>query len=164
MATLYELTGHYASIMEEIEANGGELTPEAEQKLDAIKTRLDRKVESIAKMILTLEGQADVRAMESERLSKAAEASRKGAERLRQYLIRCLDSLQLKRVQTEIGEVMVRENPPRVSIHPGTTLDSRFLRIRTTTEPNKDAIREALAKGEVIKGCSLVRSKQLEIR
>lgn len=164
MPTLYELSHELAAIMDAVEDNGGELTPELEAELDRVTGPIERKAEWIAKCVIEAESRAEARKAEADRLYKSARIASNAAEASRRYLMRCFAASRTERVETAVGVVAVRLNPPKVEIEPGTQLPAQLVRTKTTVEPDREAIKAAIKAGETIPGCSLVRTRKLVIQ
>jgi hypothetical protein len=68
--------------------------------------------------------------------------------------------------QLEAGPhvLTLRQNPGRVEVTVPQLLPPEYMRQKVTTEPDKTAIKKALASGMVIDGCELVQSWRLDIK
>ena len=85
---LYEIQGEIAGIILEIEASGGEITPEQEKRLDELSLSKEEKVQGICAVIRNKEAEAEAFSQESKRLKERGEAAEREVERLKAYLAR----------------------------------------------------------------------------
>lgn len=91
MANIYQISQDLLAIFDEIEDNGGELTPELEEALYITKEEFKNKIKSYTDVIKLVE--ADITAIKEEklRLSNLQQSKEKLAERLKQIVIDAVD-------------------------------------------------------------------------
>lgn len=124
MAKLYDIAENIKQLEAVLEAmDDGDSTFEAvEQYLNSlVEVDLKDKVENIAKYIKNLEADAEMYKNEKQRLDKLEKSAKKKAEGLEQYLSTMLQSLgydhkNKKKIQTTIGAVGFKKNPPQLQI------------------------------------------------
>lgn len=164
MPTLYELSAEARAIDAAIEDADGELTPEIEAALDALSSDLEDKVTAIVGLVRDMEARADARRSEADRLAASAKRVARQADRLKDYLTRCLDLAGRDRMETRLGRIAVRLNPPSVAIAAGAEVPRDLTRETVQRVPDKTAIKAAIESGRDVPGCSIVRTTRLEIK
>lgn len=97
-----------------LEEAGGEFTPEIEALLEELDGKLDEKIENVALYAREQLVTADAIEAEIARLSARAAAHRKGAERLKNYLLLWMERIGKPKVQGTRCTVAVQNNPPAV--------------------------------------------------
>lgn len=169
---LYQLDNEWATIQEELESlDGQELTPELELKLLKLMSNLDetaqewhRKVDNYCKLIAGLNASAKARKAESDRLKELAGLDQLKADRLKERLKDSLKLRDQKRVKTTLFNLSVCTNSrPSLTIPEEVeNLPDEFTKL--VKEPDKEAIKEALASGQEIEGCQLIVGDHLRIK
>ena len=96
---LWEIGDKYAEVLDKLEANGGELTPELEAALDAIEDDFDEKVRRVAAMIRNDEALAEAWKKEGALHTKRGTAKANGAKGLRSYLAREMKRVEVTKVE-----------------------------------------------------------------
>lgn len=115
MINLYNLSKEFISIFDELEENGGELTPELEEKLKITQDNLKTGVKSLANVIKSLEYECDCVKGEQKRLKDLYDRKQKVIERLTNILLWAINEYGdtkktgVKYVAYETGEVSVRK-------------------------------------------------------
>lgn len=107
---LWEITDEYESVLMEVFAADGELTPELEEKLDGLEGSFLEKVERVALKIRELEGDADKAKAEKDRLYTIEKAYRRAADNLKDYLMRQMSRTGQDRVLTPKMRVRIQKN------------------------------------------------------
>ena len=155
MASLYSID---AAILACIDQETGEIVDPAQ--LDALMMERETKIENVALWLKNLD--ADILAFEAEK--KAFEdriaAAKRRRDSLRTYLT---DALQGQKFSTSKCFVTFRKSKA-VEIIDESALPEMFLRVKTTKEPNKKAISDALKGGAEISGARLVENTSINIK
>ena len=107
---LYELATKFQLLNEILETEGGELTPELEQKLNTLEGTLEDKIDSIGKVIQHLLGDAQKAKTEANRLTKLAVLREKATTRLKLYLLDNMKKIGRNSVETPLFRVRVQTN------------------------------------------------------
>lgn len=159
--TLYELTSKYRTIesMLDNEFITGE---EIQASLDNIKEQIGDKVESIAKIILSLKGDVKSVEAETERLVKRTQGMNNHIEWLKNYLLTEMISSNTYKVKRDLVTVSVADNPPSVEVVNLDLIPTEYRRvIPETWQPDKKAMIEHFREtGEIIVGTDLVLNKK----
>jgi hypothetical protein len=162
--TLYELSETYLHLLDLLEdPDMDALAVEAE--LEQISTELAAKAEAIAGLIRWFEGLADMRKDEGRRMTESARSFDSRADWLREYVLRNMRALDVKRLDTGRFTLAIRQNPRRVDILEPMLIPAEFVRKKIIEEADKRAILEHTATtGEIVPGTQVVRTERLDIR
>ena len=130
------------------------------ERLMELQMEREQKCENVACWIVDLA--AETKAIkEQEMVLKARrEAAEAKADSLKRYLLDALGGEKLK-----TGRVCVSyRKSTSVEVDETADLPAAFQRIKTTTEPDKTAIKEALTAGTEINGCRLVTKTSVVVK
>ncbi|MCP9831855.1 siphovirus Gp157 family protein [Synechococcus sp. HJ21-Hayes] len=158
-----ELTTAISQLAEQLEADDPEQRALALAELEAAllaeegnKAALAAKADATCWVIDHLRGQAVYRQQQAKRLSDLARSDAGRADALEESLVFVLTQLQptATRFSFPNHELSSRKSSS-VVIDDEQALDSEWLAIKTTTQPDKAAIKEALKAGRQITGAQL---------
>ena len=93
-------------------------------------------------------------------MSDRAKAKERKAESLTKYLAAVLDGQKFETARAAINW----RKSKSVRIEFGTELPEEYIRRKVTEEPDKTAIKAALAAGKCIEGCELVETNNISIK
>ena len=99
--TLYDLSMEGVQIRDLLEANEGEITPEIEERLDALMLAGPDRVEAAAMVVKGMEASADACASEAERLAKRASGFHAKAAYLKSRITMALDCAFNGKIKTD---------------------------------------------------------------
>ena len=155
MASLYEID---QAIMACVDAETGEIIdPEA---LDALLMQRDDKLEAVACWIKNLQSDALAYKAEKDAFAARQRAAEKKLESLKRYLS---DALQGQKFSTAKCAVSFRKSVT-VEVEDVKFVPAEWLRVQTSVEPDKTAIKEAIKAGQEISGCKLVENLNITIK
>ena len=156
---LFNINDDMFRLHQQIEENGGELTPELEEQLTITEHERESKCEGYVSVIGQLKSKSELLKKEAKRLLDAARTYDKSVERLEDNLLSSI--VQLGSVKTNFVSISTRRNKS-VEIAEDAELPLEYQRIKT--EPNKTAIKEALESGIDVPGATIVEKFSLLIR
>ena len=148
----YEIAVQFAAIEQELEDNGGELTPDLEARLNQLELEKPQKIDSIVGYIKNLE--LDYSAL-STVLADIGER--------RTVIARKIDSLRTllpllvpegDKYKGLLHQVSWAKNPPKVAILDEKKVPDAYLRFKDP-EPDKKLILDDLKAGATIPGCEM---------
>lgn len=163
-----------ALLMEEEDTpEKSEMLSAAWDTIDGIEGEMKRKIGNVLFYIRELHGDAATLTEQADRMIERAKTKEKAAENLENYIMTCLVRTDTKTIETNAGNVTVRDNPESVNI---LVADDEFvtwakinrpdlLTVPKTPEPkpNRTAIKAALKEGQRIQNAVLTRTKSLKI-
>lgn len=162
---LIDLGAEYNSVMAEIEANDGELTPELEARHDEIVVRLaGSAVNVVTALRLISAGEADLDEWIA-KLERRKASLRKETERWKTAALRGMEGAGINRLEGEINGV-----PVKVGIMQSESVEitgevpaSYSREIPARREPDKVMIKKALKDGADVPGAELRTSSYLRV-
>ena len=156
---LYELTNDLMELEQLLDE--GE---EVEEIMAIIMEQIASKGDGIMSLVRNIESDVESLKNEVKRLEGMIESREKKAERLREYLMRCMLQANIKSLPTVKGTISVRNNQPKVVIEDESKIPEGFKTVKEVTSVNKKELRESLKNGERIEGCHLESSQSLIIK
>lgn len=155
MASLYQID---QAILECLDMETGEIIDA--EKLDALFMEKNQKIENIALWIKNLQADALAYKAEKDAFAERQKAAENKAEQLKKYLVSALDG---QKFSTAKCAVSFRKSEA-VQVDDVNHVPAEWLRIRTTYEPDKAAIKAAIKAGQEITGCKLVENTNISIK
>lgn len=165
MASLYELSAGYASLVDAYDA--AETDEEREDILEMLSTAegdIGEKAEAYAKVIRMKEEEAKAFKAEADRLTKRKQAAENMVTRLKATL---LDSMKLTgqtEIKTSIGRWRVQMNPVSADVTDWTKVPMEF----RTPQPDKidkpSLIKRYKETGEVFEGVEFKQEQGIRFR
>lgn len=171
--TLIDITDDLHAIDDLLAEAGGDVSDPAvceaiESWMTELDTDLKKKVDGYAGYLTELAHRVEVRKAESKRLYNLAATDMNTIRSMKDRLMFALKELGIKKVETMRYVVSVQKNggvaPLDIQV-PAEELPPRFQTVKTTVSSNGEAIRQAIAAGEEVEGCTLMeRGESLRVR
>lgn len=155
MANLYEID---RAILECVDFETGEVVDQ--ERLDGLMMERSAKIESVALWVKNLESDAAAYKAEKEAFAAREKQASEKAKRLKEWLARVCEG---EKFSTAKCAVSFRTSEA-VEIAEGATIPEEYMRTKTTTEPDKTAIKAALKAGAEIDGCRLATKLNTNIK
>ena len=158
-----DLLARHAALFAEIEAAGGEITPEQETELAVLtETREPEKVRAIIQVLGELDANAEAREQLASKYAARAKAQRNCAERLRRGCADAMLAFGQDKIKSSIGTLHLMRSE---SVEIAGPLDERWLRPPKPADPtpDKNAIKAAIKAGTEVSGARLVESHYIKI-
>jgi len=160
---LYEITVELEALDKFIEwyadEHEGEVSPDLQIKLDAIELEYKAKLENIGRLIKHKDAAADAIEHEIIALEKRKKALERQSDWLKQYVLFHLDG---DRFQSPTVEFSLRRSK-RVEVPDESLVPERFLKAQPA-KVDKQGIRDALTKGEVLPFARLIEKMNLQVK
>lgn len=155
MSSLYQID---QEIMACVDLETGEvIDPE---RLESLQMERSQKIENVACWIKNLESDAEAIKAEKEALAKRQVAALAKAEQLKEWLARALEG---QKFSTAKCAVSFRRSET-VEVSDVALIPADLLRVKTTVEPNKTAIKALLKEGREVVGCYLVEKQNVQLQ
>ena len=154
MANLYEID---KSILACIDAETGEMIDP--ERLESLFMERNQKIENIALWIKNLQADAMAYSAEKTAFDKREKAALAKVEALKKYLAHIL---QGEKFSTAKCAVSFRRSE-KVQVDNVKLIPAELLRVKTTVEADKDAIKKAIKAGQQISGCRLLENMNAQI-
>lgn len=159
---LYEISDAIRAALDHIELDeetGEILSADA---LHAVEAEAAEKIEATALYLRELDAEAKAAKAEADRMIARAHALAKKSDTIKQLMLAALPAVGGK-VKTARVTVSIRQSQA-VEIDEGTELPEAFVTTKTTTSPNKVALKDALKGGAAIPGVHLITKESVQIR
>ena len=162
--SLFHISQDYLQLANILESNGGELTPEIEEQLNANSEALQVKASNIAFVIRKMALEEDNISTEIERLKNMLKVKTNSKERLKTYLKTNMEQMDISEIKCDLITVRLQKSKSSDEIVDKEIIPKKFLNKKIDVVPDKVAIKEALESGAKIKGVELKESKSLIIK
>ena len=160
---LYEAVAQYRADLEALADL--DLDPQTyADTLDAISGDIEGKLRAVIAYSLELEIEATGAAAAARRMKERADALTRKHDWLQRYALDAMQATGIGAVETDEFAAKVAKTPPKIVIAEGVELPAEYLRTKVTTEPDKAALKDAIAAGGYVPGVSLVGGYRLAIR
>ena len=166
-----ELTTAVSQLAEQLESDDAEVRAQALAELEAAllaeegnKAALAAKADATCWVIEHLRGQAAYRQQQAKRLNALASGDASRADSLEESLVFVLTQLQPAATRFSFpNHELTSRKSSAVVIDDEEALDPEWLAVKTTTQPDKAAIKEALKAGRQIEGAQLISRRSWRI-
>ena len=161
--TIYEIKNDYLELISKIIENEGEIDSETETALQINRTDLETKGINYAYVIKQLDADCDAIDLEVKRLNALKKVRSNAVERLKANISSAMLLFEVEEIKTPLIKLNFR-NSESVEITNEEVLADKFLVVKTTTSPDKKAIKDAIKNGEVVEGAVISYNKNLQIK
>lgn len=168
METMYDITERYKSVLEMIEMD--ETDEVLKDTLDAIDGEFEEKSDNIVALIKSLElkkggisGQREVFEKEVKTLKDKETSIDNTIANLKKYLCDSMIAVGKPKFKTQRFSYWIQKNTPAVVIDKPESIPEDFYR-KPEPEVNKQAIKEALLKGEALDFAHLEATEGVRFR
>lgn len=162
--TLFELTGQYRELQALVESD--ELPAEViRDTVEALGGQFNDKAIAVAHVIMNLEAASDSIHAASEAMKERAKRVQTRADSLRHYLLYCLQSADVKRLENAELVIKRQSNPPAVYVTDEAAVPDWFW-VQPEPPPkriDKTAVKEALKAGVPVPGAYIESAERLVI-
>ena len=166
-----ELTTAIGQLAQQLEADDDDTRAQALAELEAAllaeegnKQALAAKADATCWVIEHLRGQAAYRQQQAKRLTDLARSDAGRADALEDSLVLVLTRLQPKSTRFSFpNHELSSRRSSAVVIDDAEALDAEWLTVKTSTQPDKAAIKEALKAGHLIPGAQLISRRSWRI-
>lgn len=155
MANLYEID---QAILDCIDTETGEVLDY--ERLTGLQMQRDKKVEAVACWIKNLVADAAAYKAEKEAFAEREKAASKKSERLKEWLATALEG---QKFSSSRCAVSFRKSET-VEVDDVKHIPANLLRVKTTIDPDKTAIKTMLKAGLEIEGCRLVEKINTQVK
>lgn len=159
---LYEFNEAIESaLFEAIDPETGEIVDEsALEKLNALQMEKDEKVESCLIMYKNLLAEAEAINAEKKNLDAREKQAKSKAEWIFRYVEKNLEG---EKFSTPKVSVSYRKSES-IEIIDESAIPEKYIKVKTTTQPDKTAIKKAIKWGEAVMGAKLVENKNMQVK
>ena len=150
-------------IINELVANGGELTDDLQQMLEITQSELNHKATGYAQVIRAMEYDNDIVDAEIKRLQEIKRVRKNAVERLKNALSGAMQQFDMDVIETPISKISFRSSQS-VEIWDETLVPKEYKQQVISTKVDKLAIKKAIKNGESVTGATVVNNKNIQIK
>lgn len=149
---LYELSNDLVALrdLDEIE--------EVQQIKEIIAGEVANKGKGIIQVVRSLESDVDAIKAEIDRLNKIKRVKENNIKRLRDYTKVCMEQMEVKKIETPVGNLTLRKGVSTLKIDDEGKLPSKYIEVVQTYKVNKDLVKSDLKSGIEIEGAYMSES------
>ena len=161
---LYEINDAYEKALSNftVDDETGEIIFDDEE-IKKLEGAFEEKVDNVACYIKSLNALNDSIKAEKQALDERLKTNDKKVESLKKFLAMSLEMRDMKKFETARNKLSFRKSTS-VVINEDAILPNQFVKKVVTEKIDKKAIGEALKNGEVVEGCYLKESNNLQIK
>ena len=159
--SIYNITDDFSQIMAEIESNGGEISPEIDEKLQINQFNLIEKTTNYVHVIKTLDSECDIIDIEIKRLQELKKQRSNFTQSLKDRLKNAMQAMELTEIKTALNKINFRKSES-VEIIDESILPSDVLIYEPKIDKKK--IKEIIKNGGVVLGAEIVVNQNLQIK
>lgn len=156
---LYQIKNEYLTLASQLEQ--GELTPEIEQQLQINEEQLKEKAINYGYVIRSFEYDNDVIDAEIKRLKQLKEQKENAIDKLKNAVSDAMQLYGIEKIDSPTLKISFRKSE---SIEVSDNLDKKYFIEKTTLQPDKNAIKQAIKDGQQIQGAVLVINYNIQIK
>ena len=150
-------------IVNELIANGGELTDELQDQLQITESQMKQKASGYAQVIRAMKYDNDVVDAEIKRLQAIKKVRKNTTERLQNALSDAMQQFEMDVIETPTTKISFRSSQS-VEITDENAIDKQFKTQIITTKIDKMEIKRAIKGGATVDGAELITNKNLQIK
>ena len=162
MFKLYELKELYQNIWELVGDDESDLEA-LETALSQVEDNLEIKAENIAKLIKSIDADAEVIKIEEQRLAKRRKTLENKQKGMKLYLETQLKEMGVDKIQGTLMSVRLQKNPPSVNVLDENKIHEKYWKVVTTRSMDKKLILEDLKAEVEVEGAVIKQEKSLRI-
>jgi len=163
MNSLFKISNDMQLIVNELIANGGELTDELQDQLQITESQMKQKASGYAQVIRAMKYDNDVVDAEIKRLQAIKKVRKNTTERLENALSDAMQQFELDVIDTPTTKISFRSSQS-VEITDENAIDKQFKTQIITTKIDKMEIKRAIKGGATVDGAELITNKNLQIK
>lgn len=160
---IYQIQNEYLLLINQIIENGGEVTPQQELNLQITRDQLQDKGTNYAFVIKKLDAECDIIDAEIKRLSELKKVRQNACERLKSNISHAMQIFEVDKIESPLIKLSFRKSQS-VNVADVNSLPVEYKTIKVTESADKMKIKQALLNGEVIEGCEIINSQNLQIK
>ncbi len=161
--TMYQIRADHMALIDEIEQNEGELTPELEQALSLTNEQFQQKAVSYGYVIKHFDDDINTIQAEIKRLSLIEDAYQRRKELFKERLSNAMIDFGFEKITTPLLTLSFRKSES-VEITNKDLIPEVYNMTKVEINPNKSAIKQAIKDGATVPGAQIVVKQNLQIK
>lgn len=163
LKSIYHIQLDYLQLMDEIENNEGELTPELEQRLTITQNDLEDKCVNYGYLIRQFDHDIEQVKAEVSRLNKIAESKSKLQEQLKTRISDAMLGFKILKVQKNNLTLSFRRSEQLI-VDQDAYVPAAFITTKEVETIDKKALKEAIKAGQEFEGIYIHENQNLQIK
>lgn len=159
--SLVQIALEFESLMDQINNPEGEITVELESLIGTSSDELSNKLDAYGYLMDRLENEQEQYKNKADAYYAKAARCRDTAEKIKENLKSVMVQMQAKKLSGEDYTFTISESKPKVVVIDENQIPTSFFRQEIVSKLSKDAVREAIEKGELVTGATLEASYTL---
>lgn len=167
---LYELTKEAQNLEElylmAIDEETGEVKDIAilEELEKELNIQLKEKGTGIIKVLRNSEAMIEAIKNEEARLAKIRKIAENRQKNFKKHILNNMLKMGIKKIETEIGSISWKNNPPMVEVYDETLIAEKFKKEKIDYVISKTELKNAIEKGEEVQGARIIINQQLKLK
>lgn len=163
--TLYEIAEQYRAMVETL-MDSDQDDQTIQDTIEAESYPIEIKAQNVAFAMRNMEATVAAIKDAEERMEKRRKAIENRVKRIREYLLTCMEHAGVSKIGCEYFELSIKSNPPTVDVYEPELLAVEYWRHPPPPpmQPDKEAIKAALKRGEKIQGVRMIQTKRLDVK
>ena len=161
MKSLYNISADFLRIVEELQENDGELTPEIESALVLNEQNFLAKTENYIEAIKMIDAYEQLAAEREREFQVKKKRAANAKKRLKDNYSRAMEMMGKDKVDTGHHKISFRTSQT-VNITDEAHIPNEYIKVETKID--KESLKRDLKAGLVIEGAELVTNKSIQIR
>lgn len=143
---LYNLTADLVALrdLDEIE--------DVKQIKEIISREISNKGKGIIQVARSLESDVESIKVEIDRLNKIKRVKENNIKRLRDYTKVCMEQMDAKKIETPVGNLILRKGASTLKIEDESKIPSKYIEVVQTYKVDKELLKKDLKDGVEIEG------------
>lgn len=159
----------HGNIIDDVVEYRRDMTDALIDTLDSVDGELEDKLANCGSYIKQLTAEAGALDDEIKSLRYRSEAKKREIERMKQYIMSCMDAVGCTKVDEPLAKLSIRNNPESVAISDERefirwAMENRSDLLKYDPEIKKSAIKAEIKSGKELPGCALVRTRSLTVK
>lgn len=159
---MYEIIPAYREVMNDIEANDGELTTELKARLDAVTVTLEQKIEAYCSWYREISKQTKAIEEELNYIRRRKLASENIEAFIKSQVLEALETLGVERGQFGNRKTWIQPNSQAtLEIQDESAVPDDFLVVEKKVD--RESLKSYIVSGGEVPGCTVARGSHLRI-
>ena len=167
MANLFQLATEYNNLynrlIETADVETGEVDVDISTALEQIQGTFEEKAIATATVFRMLDAESKKIAFELERLSTIKKHIDKEQDRVKNWLKQACETARVESLKGMYANISFKESE-RTIIDNEAFIPKEFIRVKTTYEPDKTAIKAAINAGREVPGAHIETKRNIQIK
>lgn len=159
MSALYELTGEFRELKQLADTDDEGMAVAVRDTMEAIEAEFNDKALAVSRVILNLDGDVNGIDEEIKRLVARKRVIENRQANIKEYLRENMEASGITKISCPLFTITLAKGRETVIVDDERKVPDDLVRVKTTIEPDKKAIRDAIKAGQEVPGCHIETGK-----